>query len=241
MLIHIANELKLGDNEITGFENMPQIGGDQELIAAVILQNLQHPKNHHRREAVVAKQYQEILTPVQGKAYLSKLLTMHLKNELAGRETQLRVQMSASASTQSAGTFLDAPDIYFAAAIMVQDGFYLGKGDRTILVHMIRKAGNSCLAIPDKLALIQQTKFQGVKLFKDKFKDLPKEVNISRHERFQLWLSLVRQKKALTNEEFMRVFPMSAENAKVWDYCIDEDGKPYKEYHKYIKFREFIA
>ena len=58
------------------------------------IQNLQHPKNHHRREAVVEKQYKEIKTSEQ--EFLSKLVASHLKNEMAGRETQLRVTMQSA-------------------------------------------------------------------------------------------------------------------------------------------------
>ena len=96
VILFIANELKISDTHITESINLPLIDGDKELFAAIILQNLQHPKNHHRREAVVAKQYKEIRTSEQAQEFLSKLVAGHLKNEMAGRETQLRVTMQSA-------------------------------------------------------------------------------------------------------------------------------------------------
>jgi hypothetical protein len=36
---------------------MPLIDNNKELMAAIIMQNLLHPKNHQRREAVSGKSY----------------------------------------------------------------------------------------------------------------------------------------------------------------------------------------
>lgn len=60
---------------------------------------------------------------------------------------------------------------------------------------------------------------------------------ISSHEQYQIWLQLVRQKRALTNDEFIEAFPDAKEKAEAWIDCIDENGNPYLDPKK---FRAFV-
>ena len=50
--------------------------------------------------------------------YLSKMLTLNLRNELAGRESAIRLEFQQQISNKSAEMFLQAPDVYIAAAMM---------------------------------------------------------------------------------------------------------------------------
>jgi hypothetical protein len=219
--------MKISDSEteIKGLLDMPLINEDTELATALILQNLQHPKNHHRREAIAAKTYMEILTPEAGQAFLSRLLSTNLRNELASRETQIRTELLSSQASQSAEVFLQAPDKYFAAAVLMQKSLLLGSGDRTTIIYAMKKSGGACKAIKDKLILLQKVKFLGFKMFKDDFtKVSPDAVNINTHEQYHIWLTLVRQKKVITQEEFVEAFPNTREKAEVWAEAIDETG-----------------
>ena len=69
---------------------MPLIDNNKELLAAIIMQNLLHPKNHQRREAVSGKSYSLLSNAKEAQAYLAKLLANNLKNELFGKESQIR-------------------------------------------------------------------------------------------------------------------------------------------------------
>jgi hypothetical protein len=107
----------------------------------------------------------------------------------------------------SADVLLLAPDIYYAAAVIVKEGISIGKGDRNQIIYAIKKQAKKCLAISEKLKLIQMGTFMGVKLFKDKFKKVPAKIDIGHKNRYQLWFTLVRQLKVMTNEEFKEAFP----------------------------------
>jgi hypothetical protein len=105
----------------------------------------------------------------EAEAYFSEMISQNLKIELAGRESSIRAHYVQAASGQSATYFLDAPDIHFAAAVLLQEGFLIGNGGRNQIIYQIQKAGAVCKAIPAKLKLIQHRKFHGHKLFHDEW------------------------------------------------------------------------
>jgi hypothetical protein len=61
----------------------------------MLLQNKQHPKNHHRTEAVQSKEYKELLTDDQADEFLSNLLKSNLLNELMAVETKILAELQA--------------------------------------------------------------------------------------------------------------------------------------------------
>ena len=91
--------------------------------------------------------------------------------------------------------------------MLVQDGIFVGNGGRTQIINLVRKSGRDCLSIVDKLKLLQMTTYLGTRVFKDDFKVLPARIDIGTHWIYKLWLALVRQKKAISNEQFIEVFP----------------------------------
>jgi hypothetical protein len=100
-----------------------------------------HPKNSHRRESIASKNYVEMITEQQASEYIAKILETNLKNEFATRETQLRGQFQQAASSKSATLFLETPDVYLAAAVMIQEGFSIGRGDTAPIYRGIIKSG----------------------------------------------------------------------------------------------------
>ena len=128
------------------------------------------PKNAHRRDAIAAKTYREIVTQDDATAYLMHLLLSNLQIEFAGREGVIRQEIQAMIAAKGATLFLAAPDIYYAAAVMVVQGFYLGKGDRTQIIMMIVKRAGECKAVRGKLVLLQKGMYMGTRLYKDEFK-----------------------------------------------------------------------
>lgn len=165
-----------------------------------------------------------------------------MKNELAGRESAVRAELLSAKSQMSADTFLLAPDIYFAAAVLLNDSLKIGNGDRTTIINTIKKQAHKCLAIKDKLILLQKVKFLGMKMFKDNFQKLPlADLTISRKEMYHLWLTLVRQKKVLSNADYIEAFPQLRVQAELWFECVDEEGRATIDPDKmeeYIKKRD---
>jgi len=139
VLVDIANQLKLSDTDITSFMTLPLINGDREIMAAIALQNLLHPKNSHRREAIESHSYVAIMNLEQARTVLTQILSTNMKNELAGRETAVRTELLSAKSQMSANTFLIAPDIYFSAAVLLNEKLLIGSGDRTRILYTIKK------------------------------------------------------------------------------------------------------
>ena len=236
VLIDIANDLKLSeDATLTGFESLPLINGSLVLLAAILVQNVMQPSNVKRREAIAAKNYNELKNTDEAEVYFSDMLSQNLKLELAGRESSIMAAYIQAASGMSADLFLEAPDIHFAAAVLLQEAFLIGNGGRNQIIYSIMKAGPKCKAIPAKLKLIQLRKFHGHKLFHDKWENQKDVVNqpICKKTIFQLWLTLVRVKKVITSEEFQWAFPDITSRIQLWDDCVDELGKPSLDYDKF--------
>lgn len=54
----------------------------------------------------------------------------------------------------SASIFLEAPDIYYAAAVLAQGSFLNGRGDKTAIINGIINGASAIPAVKDKLMLI---------------------------------------------------------------------------------------
>jgi len=63
--------------------------GQTLLITAITLQNAQHPKNAHRVEAIKSGLYKELRSDQDATQFLSSILTIHLKNEINGIESEI--------------------------------------------------------------------------------------------------------------------------------------------------------
>jgi hypothetical protein len=68
------------------------LGEEQELVFAVILQNLLHPKNSNRVEAIKGGSYVELKTVEEARVFIQTLLENNLKNELMGIESACKNQ-----------------------------------------------------------------------------------------------------------------------------------------------------
>ena len=111
--------------------------GQEEALFATLLQNMMHPKNHNRTEAIKAHNYIEIMSNSQAKEFIEELVRKNLKNEL--RSTQDSVMQSFADLQKNADLklILEAPDVYIAAVALSQKGFYNGRGDRTSFFDLI--------------------------------------------------------------------------------------------------------
>lgn len=200
-----------------------------------------HPKNHHRREAVAAKQYHALLSPEEAQHYLAQMLQQNLRMEMAGKESAIREDYIKQNAANSGSLFLDAPDIYYSAAVLIQEGLKIGDGGRTSLIYMMMKQAKKCKDIVGKLQIIQKTTFHGHKVIHDKFKNQPDTQQIRRKLIFQMWLTFVRQKRVMTSVDYIQAFPHLAERITLWEECIDENGQANLDFDKmweHIKKRD---
>eukprot|EP00347_Sterkiella_histriomuscorum_P012111 403369855 len=236
-LIAIANLLGVyQDKKIEKLSEIPFIEGNKEILLAIMFQNIMQPKNHQRRDAIDSKHYMEIHNQEDATAYLTKILTSNLRNEFSGRESAVRASLQGALSSEQAILFLETPNIYYAAAVMVQSGFYLGRGDRSQIFQKIIKQGNQYAVIKEKIKILLSGHYQNERLFKDNIKDYPDEFHTGKFYEYRLWLALVRQKQVLTNDEYIEIFPDAKEKATVWFQCLDYEGKPVKEKETFGKF-----
>merc|ERR1719310_1827367 len=104
------------------------LGQDRELIFSIVLQNLMHPKNSNRTEAIKGGSYVELTEHEQARKFLVELLQSNLKNELLGVESSVKNQMASLQQMQDVKLILEAPDVHHAAAVLIQQSFYNGKG-----------------------------------------------------------------------------------------------------------------
>ena len=223
--LDMATELGISSSPITDFYALPLINGDKQLVCAIALQNLMHPKNHHRREAVTAKQYHALLNLEEAQNYLGNMLIQNLRMEMAGKESAIREDYIKQNAANSGSLFLGAPDIYYSAAVLIQEGLKIGDGGRTSLIYLMMKQAKKCKSIIGKLQIIQKTTFHGHKVIHDKFKNQPDSLVIGRKLIFQMWLTFVRQKRVLTSVDYIQAFPHLAERINLWEECIDETGQ----------------
>lgn len=71
------------------------IGGDSEVIFAVILQNALHPKNNNRTEAIKSGTYQSITTKDDAHSFINSLISSNFKNELMGIESECKNKLAS--------------------------------------------------------------------------------------------------------------------------------------------------
>ena len=88
------------------------------LLVAVSLQNLLHPKNHNRTEAIASKTYVEIRTEEQAVSYLNGLLQHNLNIVLLAEETKIMSKLQAEAQSQGISALIEAPDVYYMIAML---------------------------------------------------------------------------------------------------------------------------
>ena len=139
-----------------------------------------------------------------------------MTNELNSKKSEILNLFKKDSANQQVELFIEAPDIYLAATIMIQSNFSEGKGDLTRIIKTIIANPTSCPSLIEKLKILKSGKFKGHNLFADKFKEYPKTIKIGKHYQFILWFNLVRKREILTNEEFIELIPESKERALFW-------------------------
>jgi hypothetical protein len=98
--------------------DLPMIKEDKVVLFAILVQNALQPKNKQRTEAITAKTYQEIKSRANAEEFLTALLKTNLENELRSVESEVVNQFKSLETMQDVKMVLDAPDSFYAAAVM---------------------------------------------------------------------------------------------------------------------------
>jgi len=140
----------------------------------------------------------ELKTREESEQFIAKLVKGHLRNEISAKETAIVSEFQSSMSSEMAQLFYNAPDVYYAAAILHSSGIYIGKGDTSSILRMFIKSNEPLKAAKDKLILLQMGMFHNVKMFADKFKAYPSKFNLCPRRIHKLWLKMVRVREDLS-------------------------------------------
>ena len=110
---------------------------DNVLLAAIAIQNAMHPKNANRVEAIKENLYKEIRNRDDANQFMSQLLTTHLGNEVKAIESEIKKEQESLQRMEDIKIVFEAPDVYVAAAALITQNFFIGKGDRNAFFEVI--------------------------------------------------------------------------------------------------------
>lgn len=91
--------------------------------------------------------------------YLSQLIKTSLGAEVSIKEESFNKKLNSVKLNKTIVSFNNAPTLEFAAAVMIKEVFYAGKGDRTKLIEEMLKKDTVTPAVKDKLRLLQGVHF----------------------------------------------------------------------------------
>lgn len=201
-LIKMFSDLEGREASYKSFAEILEIfNGEEEVLFAVLLQNMMHPKNSDRTGAIKDGNYIEITSLESAREYLASLIRTHLGNELNSAQSAVLNAMSSLQTMADLKMLVQAPDVFVAAAAMSEKAFYEGKGDRTSFFKVIEELNPK--QIPDlarKLKLVVSKEFMGLTLYNDK---MCKPERVNKQTIYKLWLHCCRISNALTVEQMI--------------------------------------
>ena len=213
--------------------------GQDEVLFAVILQNMMHPRNSNRTDAIKAGKYVEIMNLEQARAYIDEMVRFNLTNELRAAETSTLNAFSNLQKNADFKMIVEAPDVYIAAVALSNTEFFNGRGDRSAFFDIILKLDPR--QIPDlgnKLMLVKQDKFMGLDIYRDKKVDLER---VAKKTLFQLWLHCCRKSNAVRLEQMIAFAPYQEEYLRNQDRFVDAEGRTTLNMEEYMEHRRLAA
>lgn len=198
-----------------------------------------HPKNSHRTDAIRENTYQELTSSEDAIAFINSLIEHNLRAELLSIESSLKGKLSTVQQMKDIKLVLDAPDQYLAAAALIQNNFFNGKGDRTQLFRAILESDpRNIRDLGAKLLLTTKREFMGHKIYNDK---LCQTMEVHQQTVYRLWLHLCRRHQVVTLQEMIEFAPYQAERLRIWDRHVDTNGKTTLNMEEYMAFRQKCA
>ena len=141
---------------------------EEEYLMAVQYQNMFHPQNKNRTEAIKEGKYVFIDSKEKAHEYLLEQTKINMGTVALGVKSDVTSQLNKLQSSADLKIMIDSPDIFICTAAMNSIDFYEGRGDRTQFFEMILNLNP--LQIPDlarKLKLVTQREYMGLKLYND--------------------------------------------------------------------------
>ena len=135
---------------------LDDIKNKHDFLLAILIQNCLHAKNSARVSAVKQGAYVEFKDDKTVRDYLSKHLRVKVQQKLAAMlQDQNKVNRTRSAH-ETAELILKAPDVYYAAAILVKNPMIYGAGDFLRVMKILEvKKSKEFKDIARKLVLIK--------------------------------------------------------------------------------------
>jgi len=133
----------------------------------------------------------------------------------------------------------ESPDVFIAAAALISQSFYIGKGDRNAFFEVILASDPT--KIPDlfrKLILSTKEDYYGHKIYNDKVCSV---LNIRKQTVYRLWLHCVKRHGALTLDQMIQFAPYLEQNLRMYDKYVDSNGKTTLNQEEYIAYRKVAA
>ena len=209
----------------------------EDILFAVVLQNMLHPNNSNRTEAIKNKKYIEINSLQTAREFIEEIVRFNLTNQLRRAQDEVKQAWEKIESVSEFRLIIEAPDVYVAAVALSQRQFFNGRGHRTTFFDAILNLDPR--QIPDlgnKLMLVTQKEFMGLKLYND---ECPGRV--SKNILFKLWLHCCRKAKVVTLKQMIAFAPYQETYLRNQDRFVDENGRTTLNMEEYKKLRYTIA
>ena len=117
----------------------------------------------------------------------------------------MKAQFNSLASTKDIEAIINAPDAFYAAAILTQESFYMGKGDRTTFFKVILNSDPKHIVdLGKKIRLITAKKIGVYEVYNDK-NCLPERLNKATVHK--IWLHCVRRHQCVTLKQMIDAYP----------------------------------
>lgn len=133
----------------------------------------------------------------------------------------------------------ESPDVFIAAAALISQSFYIGKGDRNAFFEVVLSSDPT--KIPDlfrKLILSTKQEFYGHRIYNDK---MCNNLNICKQTVYRLWLHCVKRHSVLTLDQMIEFAPYMEANLRMYDKFVDNNGKTTQNQAEHTVLRKQIA
>lgn len=154
-------------------------------------------------------------------------------------DTEIIREQESLQRMQDIKIVFESPDVFIAAAALISQSFYIGKGDRNAFFEVIIASDPN--KIPDlfrKLMLVTKSDYFGRKIYNDK---VCNTMNVCKRTIYQIWLHCVRRHQTLTLEQLIEFAPYMEENLRVYDKYVDRNGKTTLNQVDYTAYRKEVA
>ena len=194
---------------------------------AMLFQNMLHPSNKSRREAIESNQYSEIVTKEDAEKYLKDTYRNLLSLEISGEESRIIMLQNADMYANIADTSLLIKDI--PTFVNLIKGLKVGDGGVANLIKSMIK--NTTLNPFEKLKVILNMKYDNKIVFTDNYKVHPGWLSMKSSNMYKLFIRYCHNSDLISRSQFIELF------SKITEEKMEKWIKSYNEGIKKGKFR----